>query len=98
MTTTQIQPRLTYRLVSRQALRDQMRYRRTTVRELAIACGRESYKSSIGNLRSGARMTCGPHLARRLEEALGLGPGVLFMPVMTSRNFDVADHQGRRVA
>lgn len=55
-----------------------MTYRRMTVRGLSLACGRLSYKSTIGNLHSGARNTCSAHLARRIEEALTLPPGNLF--------------------
>lgn len=90
-------PRLVYRLVSAQALRSQMTYRRFTVRELSVACGRESYKSTIGNLRSGARNTCSAHLAARIEEAL-VAPGLLFTPVLTKSNVEVAPTRGRRAA
>jgi len=55
-----------------------MAARRMTVRELSVACGRDSYRSTIGNLRSGFRPTCSPHLAGRIEVALALYPGALF--------------------
>lgn len=66
-----------------------MHYRRISVRELAVACGRPSYKSTIGNLRAGARNTCSSHLARRIEEALCVTPGLLFTPVMTNVQADI---------
>lgn len=75
-----------------------MSYRRITVRELSAACGRPSYKSTIGNLRSGVRNTCSSHLARRIEESLGISPGLLFMPVLTNSNVDMAAPSGRRAA
>lgn len=92
------EPRLVHRLISTQGLRSQMNYQRMTVRELAVACGRPSYKSTIGNLHSGARKTCSPHLARRIEEALRISPGLLFEPVLvTTRNIDSA-YKGARAA
>jgi hypothetical protein len=77
-TQQQAPPRLEARLVSAQALRGAMQYRRLTIRELAVACGRPSYRSTLGNLHSGARTTCSPHLARRIEEALCVAPGLMF--------------------
>lgn len=55
-----------------------MDYNRLTVRELSTACGKPSYRSTLGHLHSGARTTCRPHLARRIEESLRLYPGALF--------------------
>lgn len=71
-------PRLEAKLRSQKALRDAMTFNRMNVRELAQACGRLSYRSTIGHLHSGARTTCSPHLARRIEEALRLYPSALF--------------------
>ncbi len=71
-------PRLEVRLRSRQALRDAMNFNRINIRELSLACGRETYRSTIGHLHSGARTTCSAHLGRRIEEALRLYPGALF--------------------
>lgn len=83
--------RVRARLRSRQALRDAMDYQRLTVRELSVACGRPSYRSTIGHLHSGDRLTCSPHLARRIEEALRLYPGALFELVVTSGEATTTD-------
>lgn len=95
-------PRLEVRLRSRQALRDAMAFNRLTVRELSAACGKPSYRSTIGHLMSGARTTCSPHLARRIEESLRLYPGALFALRMTSDQSESADPKaltrGRRKA
>jgi len=92
-------PRLIYRLHSSQALRQQMTYRRMTVRELSAACGRPSYKSTIGNLRAGTRNTCSAHLAARIEESLCVSPGLLFEPVMTNVRVDSRPtYRGARAA
>ena len=55
-----------------------MDFNRINIRQLADACGRSSYRSTIGHLHSGARNTCSAHLGRRIEEALRLYPGALF--------------------
>lgn len=100
MTATATPPRTMYRLRSRYQLRDQMTFRRMTVRELAIACGGDKYRSSIGNLRSGARNNVGPKLARRIEEALfpGSAPGSLFDAVVTTVQSDTSQYRGGRAA
>ncbi len=76
--TTTAPPRLEVRLRSKQALRDAMTFNRMNLRQLADACGRPSYRSTIGHLHSGARNTCSAHLGRRIEESLRLYPGALF--------------------
>ena len=85
-----IQPDTTarYALRSRQMLVAQMHYRNMNVRKLAMACGNPRYRSSIGNLMSGARVTTNAVLARALEDVLypGTAPGVLFEPVVCTRN------------
>lgn len=100
MTATQAPPRTMYRLRSRHQLRDQMTWRRMTIRELAIACGGDKYRSSIGNLSSGARDHVGPKLARRIEEALfpGTAPGSLFDAVVTTAQPDIRISRGGRAA
>lgn len=99
MTTTRhAPPRLELRLRSRQILRDAMNYRRMTVRELSLACGRESYRSRLGHLHSGARSTCSAHLARRIEEALNMPPGSLFELVVCSSNSEPVNDRGRKAA
>lgn len=71
-------PKAIARLRSQQALRDAIDFNRLNIRELSDACGKPSYRSTIGHLHSGSRTTCSPHLARRIEEALRLYPGALF--------------------
>lgn len=97
-TTRHAPPRLELRLRSRQILRDAMSYRRMTVRELSLACGRESYRSTLGHLHSGARSTCGPHLARRIEESLNMPPGSMFEPAICSSNSEPVTPRGRKAA
>jgi hypothetical protein len=82
-----LQPKLEVRLRSRQALKDAMAFNRMTIRELSDACGNPRYRSTIGHLHSGARTTCSPHLARRIEECLRLYPNALFELRVTSDNF-----------
>lgn len=81
-------PDIRYRIVSARALRSQMNFRRMTVRELSVACGKPSYKSTIGNLVSGARNTVSAHLAVRIAEALAIDPELLFVPVLTNHNVE----------
>jgi hypothetical protein len=94
--------RPTYRLTSRQLLRSQMTFRRLSVRTLALAAGGISHKSTIGNLRSGARNTVGPELARDIEDVLfpGCVHGVLFEPTVSNRNVatEYVPSKGRRAA
>lgn len=100
MTTTQRPPaRLEARLRSHSALLQAMNYRRMTVRELALACGRANYRSSIGHLRAGSRTTVSAHLARRIEEGLLLPPGALFDLVICSISSESATPtRGRKAA
>lgn len=92
-------PKLEARLRHPRALQDAMAARRMTVRELSVACGRDSYKSTIGNLRSGFRTTCGPHLAGRIEVALALYPGALFdLSVPSSTSATATAQTARRAA
>lgn len=90
MTVTPAPPRLEARLRVRQNLKAAMDYRRTTVRGLATACPnpQHSHRSTIGHLLSGYRTTCSPHLARVIEEHLGLPQGNLFDLSLTSGNLD----------
>ena len=66
-------------LVSPHALNKAVAYRGFTNRTLADACGRRSLRSTIGHLRSGARRTCGADVARKIELALDVPPGSLFL-------------------
>lgn len=92
-------PKLEVRLRSRQALKDAMNFNRMNIRELALACGRPSYRSAVGHLHSGARTTCSAHLGRRIEEALRLYPGALFELRVSTDNAVVSmPSRGRRAA
>jgi hypothetical protein len=76
-----------------------MTARRMTVRELSVACGRDSYKSTVGNLRSGFRTSCSPHMAGRIELALGLYPGAIFeLSVPGSTSATATNARARRAA
>ena len=98
MPTMQPVPKLEARLRHGRALRDAMSARRITVRELSLACGRESYRSTIGNLRSGFRTTCSPHLAGRIEMALTLFPGAIFELAVPGSTSATATIRTRRAA
>ena len=67
------------RLISADALGSYMEFRGFTNRSLAVACGSERYRSTIGHLRSGKRTTCGPEIARKIEKALQAPPNSLFL-------------------
>lgn len=89
--------RLEMRLKSRAVLIQYMTYRRQGVRTLAALCdparpGR--HRSAIGHLRSGKRSTCGPELARRIEEVLEVPAGVLFEPKVSSVRQDTRTKAG----
>lgn len=80
-----------------------MHFNRLNVREMAQACGNPRYRSTIGHLHSGARRTCSPHLARRIEEVLRMHAGALFeLTVVSTANTDngqaVIPNQSRRRA
>lgn len=47
-----------------------LKVRRMTVRELAALTGGPSSRSTIGNLRSGSRVTCDEKLAQQIQEVL----------------------------
>ena len=67
------------KLISRDALNAYITARQSSTRKLAVACGSEKYRSTIAHLRSGARSTCGPEIAGRIEKALGAPAGSLFL-------------------
>lgn len=77
-----------------------MVFNRLKIRELADACGRPSYRSTIGHLHSGTRDTCSAHLGRRIEEALRLHPGALFELRVSTGNVaaPTPTQRGRRAA
>lgn len=67
------------RLKDRRMLHQYMDYKRMKIRDLATAAGVS--RATIGHLHSGSRKTTKPATARRIEEALGAPPGLLFDPV-----------------
>jgi hypothetical protein len=92
-------PRLEVRLRSSQALRDAMQFARLNVRELAEACGKPSYRSTIGHLHSGARTRCSPHLAARIEYVLRLPAHSLFeLSMLSTDHMDGGRQTTRRAA
>lgn len=75
-----IEGRFEVRLISAEALASYMKTRDFTVRSLAEAVGGKQCRSTIGHLRSGARKTCDPDLAKRIERVLNAPKGSLFIP------------------
>lgn len=77
-----------------------MEFNRINIRELSLACGKPTYRSTIGHLHSGARTTCSAHLGRRIEESLRLYPGALFELRVSTGNVDtvITPQRGRRAA
>lgn len=74
--------RIWVRLISTDALKSYMQFRGfRSVNELAKRVGVS--KSTIGHLHSGSRVSCGPDVARRIEEALQAPPGSLFVAEVT---------------
>ena len=85
--------RFEVRLISHQALAQYMGHRGFTVRSLAAAVTFHLKKrnrsascspATIGHLRSGKRNTCGPEIARAIEEVLGAPAGSLFVPKVSN--------------
>lgn len=76
--TTPARPRLEVRLRDPQLLRDAMDFSRLTVRGLSEACGSIRHRSTIGHLLSGARTSCSPALAARIERVLRVPAHNLF--------------------
>lgn len=71
--------RLWVRLISPEAFDSYIRFRGLTNKSLAIKAGDEKYRSTISHLRSGARTTCGPKIARAIEKALECPSNSLFL-------------------
>jgi hypothetical protein len=69
-------------LISNQALKDYMIFRRETCSTLALKAG--CHRSLIGHLRSGERNTCSPRIAAAIEEALNAPSRSLFMERMSA--------------
>lgn len=71
------------RLISNQALASYMRFRKTSVRDLARRSG--VHRATIGHLRSGARSTCSLENALRIAAALDTDPNTLFIDDRAAR-------------
>lgn len=73
-----IEGRFEVRLISSTAFAQYMKHRGFTVRTLAdhVGCSH----STIGHLRSGARKTCNPEIAKKIERLLDAPAGSLFVP------------------
>lgn len=69
--------RFEVRLISADALRQYMRFRGYTIRELADRAGVS--RSTIGHLVSGTRSTCNPDTARLIAKALDCPVDALFV-------------------
>lgn len=78
-----IESRFEMKLISSEALASYMKSRDFTVRSLADAVGGPKYRSTIGHLRSGARRSCDPDLAKRIERVLNAPRNSLFMPAVS---------------
>lgn len=70
--------RLEVRLISPDSLRQYMRFRHLTIREVARRAG--CSRSLVGFLVKGTRKTCGPDTARRIAEAVDCPVEALFVP------------------
>ncbi len=93
-----IEGRFELKLISADALASYMKTRDFTVRSLAAAVGGSRYRSTIGHLRSGARSTCDPDLAKRIEKVLNAPKGSLFMPSVSRVAREVAPAYRRKAS
>lgn len=80
--------RLDMQLKSPEMLRQYMEFKRLRIRDLAAASGVS--RATIGHLHSGARKSAKPATARRIEEALGCPPGLLFEATSSKISREVA--------
>lgn len=87
-----IEGRFEVRLISAEAFANYMTFRGFTVRSLAERAN--GNRSTIGHLRSGARTTCDPELAKRIEKALDAPAGSLFVPQVSRVAREVASPDG----
>lgn len=83
-----IEGRFEVKLISAEALAQYMTFRGFTVRSLADRV--DASRATIGHLRSGARRTCSPETAKRIERALDAPKGSLFVPSVSSVAREVA--------
>lgn len=95
--TAPVKPRLEVLLRDPRALQAAMQFARLNIRELSAACGKPSYRSSIGHLHSGHSNRCSPHLAGRIEHVLRLPPYSLFeLSMPSTSNVDTSQKKTRR--
>jgi hypothetical protein len=81
-------------LISNAALATWMEFRGETCTSLSKEAGMA--RSAVGHLRSGHRTYCSPENARRIEKALKVPPGSLFVPKVISVNRVSPAKQGKR--
>lgn len=79
MTTQTLERRLWVKLISRQVLRDYIKFRGETNSSLGEKCAPYAGRAIVGHLRSGFRTTCSPDTAKAIERALNAPPGSLFL-------------------
>lgn len=77
-----IERRFEVRLISPDALRQYMKFRKFTIRGLAARVG--CSRTLIGFLVKGTRRTCGPEIANGIAEALDCPLDALFAPRVSS--------------
>lgn len=75
-------------LKSPEMLRQYMEFKRMKIRDLAQSAGVS--RATIGHLHSGARKSAKPATARRVEEALGCPPGLLFEAISSKVSRELA--------
>lgn len=82
------------RLRNRHELISRMEQRGLSVRELArwAAC----HPSMIGHLRTGLLSSCTPKLAARIEKALDVEPGTLFVETAAEDQPSIVSQRSRR--
>lgn len=73
-------------------LRSFMKSRSFSTARLARYAG--CHRSFIGHLMTGARTTCSPQLAFRIEEALGVPGGIIFVAIKSPSE---GTHGGQRL-
>lgn len=80
--------RLDVRLIGRTVLADWMKLRGMTVRELAFKTG--ASRGTIGDLRSGRRLTVSPENARKIAQVLDVPQSQLFVTTVSTVHREVA--------
>lgn len=90
MTTTRPQRGAVFyvELISKDALRQYMKYRDFTIQSLADRIGVS--KATVGHLHSGGRKTVSPPTAKAIEKALDAPTGSLFIPKVSTGHLSTA--------